>query len=151
MMAAHAEANGHANDIECLIGAGSMRSAAIAFDPHRQGAHNDSRPRVERVSESRRQRSRIPFPVPTGFLMDTPQWAHARPLTDLPEFSLAEAPLRDSGVLLATTGDLDIATVPALRERLAAIAARSPRRLVLDLRGVSFIDSTALAALIHTN
>ena len=72
-----------------------------------------------------------------------------RSLMHPPEFSLAEAPLRGGGVRLAVTGDLDIATVPALRERLAAIADAGPRRLLLDLRGVSFMDSTALAAVIH--
>jgi anti-sigma B factor antagonist len=79
--------------------------------------------------------------MPTGLLMQT---SHA------PEFSLAEAPLQDGGVLLAVTGDLDIATVPALRERLAAITDAAPRRLLLDLRDVSFMDSTALAAVVHT-
>lgn len=58
-------------------------------------------------------------------------------------------PLQGGGALLAVAGDLDIATVPALRERLAAITDGRPGQLVLDLRGVSFMDSTALAAVIH--
>jgi anti-sigma B factor antagonist len=82
--------------------------------------------------------------------MDTSHAAHTSHLNDLPEFSLDETPLDGGGALLAVAGDLDIATVPALRERLAAITARCPGRLLLDLRGVSFMDSTALAAVLHT-
>jgi anti-sigma B factor antagonist len=88
--------------------------------------------------------------MPTGSLMHTSDAVHSSPLNDPPEFSLAEAPLQGGGVRLAITGDLDIATLPALRERLAAITDAGSRRLLLDLRGVSFMDSTALAAIIHT-
>jgi len=88
--------------------------------------------------------------MPTGLLMHPSHAAQPSALTDPPAFSLAQSPLQSGGVLLAVTGDLDIATVPELRARLAAIADADPRRLLLDLRGVSFMDSTALAAVIGT-
>jgi anti-sigma B factor antagonist len=66
-------------------------------------------------------------------------------VTDL---KLSDAPLAD-GVLLTIAGELDIATVPAVRERLTTIIERGARRLVIDLRAVTFMDSTALAAFIH--
>ena len=65
------------------------------------------------------------------------------------EFSIADSRLADGGVLLTVAGELDIATVPVVRERLSAIADAGARRLVVDLRGVSFMDSTGLAAFIH--
>jgi anti-anti-sigma factor len=52
--------------------------------------------------------------------------------------------------LVKVRGDLDIATAPALRERL--VAALRPRTgpLILDLSGVSFCDAAGLAVLIGT-
>jgi anti-sigma B factor antagonist len=65
------------------------------------------------------------------------------------EFSIAGSRLDDGGVLLTIVGELDIATVPLVRERLAAVTAAGARRVVVDLRGVSFMDSTGLAAFVH--
>jgi len=45
-------------------------------------------------------------------------------------------------------GELDIASTQGLEDELVAIEANSPGTLVLDLRGVEFIDSTGLRALI---
>lgn len=47
-------------------------------------------------------------------------------------------------------GELDIATTPALRERMLSVFSPSLRLLVLDLSGVSFCDVSALAVLIAT-
>lgn len=46
-------------------------------------------------------------------------------------------------------GEVDLETGPPLRDHLAATLLRAPE-LVLDLRGVSFIDSTGLQALVAT-
>lgn len=70
------------------------------------------------------------------------------PIPDVTEFQISDAPLPD-GALLTIAGELDIATVPQIRERLSAIIDRGARRLVVDLRAVTFMDSTALAAFIH--
>lgn len=54
---------------------------------------------------------------------------------------------REAGhVLVTVTGELDIATVPRLREQLFALAARGGP-LIADLDRVSFIDATGLGAL----
>jgi anti-sigma B factor antagonist len=45
-------------------------------------------------------------------------------------------------------GELDIASTDSLEEELAKIEADPPAILVLDLRGVQFIDSTGLRAVI---
>ena len=49
----------------------------------------------------------------------------------------------DDTVTVSPTGELDIATVPRLADALAG-AERPFGRLVLDLRGLSFIDSSGL-------
>jgi len=47
-------------------------------------------------------------------------------------------------------GELDIATTPALRERLLSIFSLGVRLLIIDLSGVSFCDVSALAVLVAT-
>jgi anti-sigma B factor antagonist len=56
-----------------------------------------------------------------------------------------------SGQLLAIIGELDVMSVQNLRRRLeAAFAAGSPR-IVVDLSGVTHMDSTGLAELISAH
>lgn len=57
---------------------------------------------------------------------------------------------RPAHVVVKLSGDLDIATTPALRERLTALLHPGMRLLVLDLSGVSFCDAAGLAVLIGT-
>jgi len=46
-------------------------------------------------------------------------------------------------------GELDLATVPALRDQwLRAIDHEQPGRFVVDLRAVTYLDSTALSAVV---
>lgn len=47
-------------------------------------------------------------------------------------------------------GELDIATVPALRERLLGVLRPGVPLLIMDLSGVSFCDVAGLAVLIGT-
>jgi anti-sigma B factor antagonist len=54
-----------------------------------------------------------------------------------------------SALVLSLAGELDLYNAPALREALHGAVARSPERLVVDLAGVTFIDSTALGALVE--
>jgi anti-sigma B factor antagonist len=48
------------------------------------------------------------------------------------------------GARLALRGELDIATVPQLQEAVAAALERSPGELTIDLRTLSFLDSSGL-------
>lgn len=48
----------------------------------------------------------------------------------------------------AVTGEIDVATAPALRERLQQLVGESAPTVVVDLSGVSFLDSTALGVLV---
>lgn len=56
---------------------------------------------------------------------------------------------RDGSVVVSLAGELDLYNAPALRTALLAECASGPARLVVDLSGVEFIDSTALGVLIE--
>lgn len=64
-------------------------------------------------------------------------------------FHVAEEPLEPSGVVFTASGELDFATAPELRARLTATLDAGVRRLVVDLRPLSFLDSVALATLLQ--
>jgi anti-sigma B factor antagonist len=58
----------------------------------------------------------------------------------------------EEGVQLVTaSGELDLASVDELRAALGTAAATSSPSVVVDVTDVSFIDSTALAALLRSN
>ena len=48
-------------------------------------------------------------------------------------------------------GEVDVATSPQLREQLIRLVSDGRVRLVLDLEGVDFLDSTGLTVLLHAN
>ncbi|MDX8147323.1 STAS domain-containing protein [Lentzea sp. BCCO 10_0061] len=57
--------------------------------------------------------------------------------------------LRQDGVpIVAVTGEVDIATAPLLRAELMTQLAQSPVALVVDLREVTFFDSSGIGALL---
>jgi anti-sigma B factor antagonist len=55
---------------------------------------------------------------------------------------------REGQTHMALIGELDIASAPRFEEGLSSVEANTPGVLVLDLRGVEFIDSTGLRAVI---
>jgi anti-sigma B factor antagonist len=55
---------------------------------------------------------------------------------------------RGSAVVVAVRGELDLATVPVLRERLDEVGDRPAAPLVVDLSEVRFIASAGLALLV---
>jgi anti-sigma B factor antagonist len=50
--------------------------------------------------------------------------------------------------VLALSGELDIASAPELERALDELGPSNPRRLVIDLTDVTFMDSTGLRALL---
>ena len=63
-----------------------------------------------------------------------------------PVVGLAE---RGDALVLSLAGELDLADAPALREALRRAVERSPKRLVVDLAEVTFVDSTVLGAFVE--
>ena len=62
---------------------------------------------------------------------------------------LTEDTFDPSGRVITVTGELDVATAPALRARLTAAIDAGTQRLVIDLSAISFLDSVALATIVH--
>jgi anti-sigma B factor antagonist len=63
------------------------------------------------------------------------------------EFRIEER--EDRGVpVIAVIGEIDVATAPQLRECLHGVIANGQSTVVLDLLGVTFLDSTALGVLV---
>jgi anti-sigma B factor antagonist len=57
---------------------------------------------------------------------------------------------RTNGFVVVTlAGELDLYNASTVREALFACCAESPERIIIDLSGVKFIDSTALGVLIE--
>jgi anti-anti-sigma factor len=50
--------------------------------------------------------------------------------------------------VVSAAGELDAAAVADLRRLLAVVSAGRPRRIVLDLAGVTFLDAAVLGALV---
>lgn len=54
-------------------------------------------------------------------------------------------------LIIAPHGDLDIASVGTFRAELAQAASQAEQDVVVDLSGVSFIDSSGLGALVEVH
>ncbi|HYZ76183.1 MAG TPA: STAS domain-containing protein [Gaiellaceae bacterium] len=52
-------------------------------------------------------------------------------------------------VVVVLTGELDLYNTPAVREALRRAVGQAPRRLVVNLSDVTFVDSTALGAFVE--
>jgi anti-anti-sigma factor len=57
----------------------------------------------------------------------------------------------DDRTIVAFSGELDIAEVPRLQQELDEVEANTPPVLVLDLRELSFIDSSGLRFILETD
>ena len=62
---------------------------------------------------------------------------------------VTEETFEPAGLVVAVSGELDIATAPALRDRLDTAIKDGRQRLVVDLRAIDFLDSVALATIVH--
>ena len=62
---------------------------------------------------------------------------------------LTEETFGSHGLVVTVSGELDIGTAPALRDRLNAAIDAGRYQLVIDLSAISFLDSVALATIVH--
>ena len=78
------------------------------------------------------------------------QEVHVTSPTGAPrDLEVAEETFEPSGLVLTVTGELDIATASVLRDRLDTAIKAGKHRLVIDLSPVDFLDSVALATIVH--
>jgi anti-sigma B factor antagonist len=66
-------------------------------------------------------------------------------------FGLTIEPLEDGAVRVALRGELDLEHAYTFDEEMRRVEAARPSCLVLDLRGLSFLDSSGLARLLAAN
>jgi anti-sigma B factor antagonist len=55
---------------------------------------------------------------------------------------------RDGFAVLAVSGEVDVATVPRLREQLHGLVAQGSNKIIVNLDAVDFLDSTGLGVLV---
>jgi anti-sigma B factor antagonist len=55
----------------------------------------------------------------------------------------------DDGTLVVLSGDVDLHHSPALHAALVEVAGNRPRRLMLDLSGVPYMDSSGVGTLVE--
>ncbi|HEX9712963.1 MAG TPA: STAS domain-containing protein [Actinomycetota bacterium] len=66
--------------------------------------------------------------------------------------SLDVTTTRDAdGVQVALTGEFDISEAPKVERELRAIEQEDPARIVIDLRGLSFMDSSGLRIIVSAH
>lgn len=52
-------------------------------------------------------------------------------------------------VILDVDGEVDMGTTPELRTTLLSELSKQPKRVVIDFKGVTFIDSSGIATLVE--
>ena len=60
----------------------------------------------------------------------------------------AQRPDGDTRIVLPLTGEIDLHVLPEITASLDAVIENKPMRLVVDVSGVTYIDSAGLAALV---
>ena len=63
------------------------------------------------------------------------------------DFRITSARLGDDAFVVAVGGEVDLYTAPQLDEQLQSVVDAGARRVLVDLAGVHFIDSTILGVL----
>ena len=81
---------------------------------------------------------------------DLPSRTRADSALDEDALTLTTRTGRDGAVTVSVAGEVDTFTAPTLRSAVDAELVRRPPELVLDLRGVRFLGSAGLAALVET-
>jgi anti-sigma B factor antagonist len=64
------------------------------------------------------------------------------------DFDLVTRELGDGTFVVGLTGEVDLYTAPELKSELLRLVAEGPNRIVVDLSGATFVDSTTLGVLL---
>ena len=65
-----------------------------------------------------------------------------------PSLGIAVDETRPPYTVVAVTGEIDVSTSPHLRDMILELLEHQRRRLVIDLDGIDFLDSTGLGILV---
>ena len=65
------------------------------------------------------------------------------------EFQIETEQPGEGIVVACPVGEVDLASSPALRTRLSQIISESPKKLILDLSRVPYMDSSGVATLVE--
>ena len=65
------------------------------------------------------------------------------------EFQIETEKPEDGIVVVSPVGEVDLASSPALRTRLIEIISETPKKLILDLSRVPYMDSSGVATLVE--
>src|SRR5947209_20163699 len=79
-------------------------------------------------------------------MADIGSWSADEPL---PGQLVVDSSLQGDTSVLALTGELDLASTPTLERELEAVEAAGATKILIDLAGVGFMDSTGLQALLR--
>jgi anti-sigma B factor antagonist len=71
-------------------------------------------------------------------------------IPEMATFSITDGPIDRNTHVVEPHGEIDLATVRILKQRLAEALELGTRHLIVDLEDVDFIDSTGLGVLIGT-
>ena len=71
------------------------------------------------------------------------------PDVPVPDQLVVDSNTNHDVTILTLSGELDLASTPILERELSAVEATRPRRVVIDLARVGFMDSTGLQALLR--
>lgn len=66
------------------------------------------------------------------------------------DFGLLEEPVDDHTHVVSPTGEIDAVTAPQLGRRLLGLADDGETNVVVDLSGVTFMDSTGIGVLLNS-
>ena len=55
----------------------------------------------------------------------------------------------DTATVVRPCGDVDLSRAPSLREQISVVQNRRPNRLIIDLSGVPYMDSSGVATLVE--
>jgi anti-sigma B factor antagonist len=66
------------------------------------------------------------------------------------DFRISSAHLADDAYIVSLGGEVDLLTAPQLERELGTLTENGARRVVVDLAGAAFIDSTVLGVLLKT-
>jgi anti-sigma B factor antagonist len=64
------------------------------------------------------------------------------------DFRINSAQLADDTYIVSLGGEIDLSTAPQLEGELSRLTEAGARRLVIDLAGAEFVDSTVLGVLL---